>query len=125
VASEKQLKIHRSAASRPPFLPSPHAPVSLNFQLLTLGICFSNSQPLRLEPLATCRKQTTGTKSNSQLWPLSNYGFLRPWPSSQDRFSRPRRECQGSKEEAGKNSRAAFAKASAFAKAMAEMTGDS
>jgi hypothetical protein len=40
----------------------------------------SNSQPLRLEPIASDRKQTTATKSNSQLWPLSNSVYLHPSP---------------------------------------------
>jgi outer membrane lipoprotein-sorting protein len=39
---------------------------------------FSNSQPPRLEPILTPRKQTSATSSNSQLWPLCGIGFLEP-----------------------------------------------
>jgi hypothetical protein len=38
----------------------------------------SNSQPRRLEPIATHRKQTTATRSNSQLWPLLVSAFRQP-----------------------------------------------
>jgi hypothetical protein len=46
----------------------------------------SNSQPRRLEPIATPRKQTTATRSNSQLWPFLVSAFrqrlLAPGPNS-------------------------------------------
>jgi hypothetical protein len=42
---------------------------------------FSNSQPPRLEPILTPRKQTSATSSNSQLWRLCEIGFLEPPPT--------------------------------------------
>ena len=42
------------------------------------GHCISNRQPQRLEPIATHRKQTTETKSNSQLSALFHSVYLQP-----------------------------------------------
>jgi len=97
MASEKQPQTQRAATIQPPLQPSLDDRTPSNLELLIsnsrfgprtripardfgviTGHSFSNSQPRRLEPIATHRKQRVAASSNRQLLALFDSAYLQP-----------------------------------------------